>query len=174
MTAIQMIKRICRSSKFEQLARKLGRWTSISHSNLWTRPFECPRVGRIKGESKDRVQIWNYNAWKKCAWTKSFTKVQKSLIRDKYVSDFNKPNGFRFPKKCWNKVWATFAKIEMGTKKGVAGFKKNHKFSFFERWHTLTIFPYPDNIKEWPNWTWPKKNCFASRTSASEIKLRNA
>jgi len=76
MTAIQMIKRICRSSKFEQLARKLGRWTSISHSNLWTRPFECPRVGRIKGESKDRVQIWNYNAWKKCAWTKSFTKVQ--------------------------------------------------------------------------------------------------
>ena len=142
MTAIQMIKRICRSSKFEQLARKLGRWTSISHSNLWTRPFECPRVGRIKGESKDRVQIWNYNAWKKCAWTKSFTKVQKSLIRDKYVSDFNKPNGFRFPKQCWNKVWATFAKIEMGTKKGVAGFKKNHKFSFFERWHTLLQFSH--------------------------------
>ena len=92
-------------------------WTSASRTHK----------RRIEG----RAQIWNYNAWKKCAeakselllqtdfhqdkwnqaWTKSFTKVYKSLIRGKDVSDFNKPNVFRFPKKCWNKVWATFANI---------------------------------------------------------------
>ena len=46
-------------------------WRAINHSNLWNRSFERPRVGRIKGESKDRAQIWNYNAWKKCAEAKS-------------------------------------------------------------------------------------------------------
>ena len=41
--------------------------------------------------------------------TKSFTEVQKTLIRGKYSSDCNKPKVFRFPNLCWNKVWASLA-----------------------------------------------------------------
>ena len=32
-------------------------------------------------------------------------------MQGKDVSDFNKPDIFCFPNKCWNKVWATFANI---------------------------------------------------------------
>ena len=60
-----------------------------------------------------------------------------------------------------------------GHQKRCRGFqKKSQVFIFWEMTHTFTIFPYPEYIKEWPNWTWSKKNCFASRTSASVIKLR--
>ena len=52
-------------------SKKDHQFTTMIHSNLWNRSFERPRVGRIKGESKDRAQIWNYNAWKKCAEAKS-------------------------------------------------------------------------------------------------------
>ena len=34
-------------------------------------------------------------------------------MQGKDVSDFNKPDIFCFPNKCWNKVWATFANIIM-------------------------------------------------------------
>ena len=96
-------------------------WTSASRTHK----------RRIEGPSADlklRIQCVEEMCWSKVWATLAnrfssrqvksgmnqiLHKVYKSLIRGTDVSwsDFNKPNVFRFPKKCWNKVWATFVSI---------------------------------------------------------------
>ena len=69
--------------------------------------FDSLICAETKYEQLQRTKLHKIT-WNQVS-TKSFTKVQKTLILGKYSSDFNKPKVFRFPNLCWNKVWASLA-----------------------------------------------------------------
>ena len=71
--------------------------------------FDSLICAETKYEQLQRTKLHKIT-WNQVS-TKSFTKVQKTLILGKYSSDCNKPNVFCVPNYnlCWNKVWASLA-----------------------------------------------------------------